>query len=206
MSHDPNDLDDLQDDQVELSTGQAEASANRSSSSASASASSSSSSADTEALHQEINRLKDELAQSKEQMLRIQAEAQNMRRRAQQDVEKAHKFGVEKFVSDMLPVADNLERAIAAASSKSGDFEALVEGVELTLRSLLDGLKRHQVERVDPLGEPFNPEFHQAMTAVENPDCEPNTVVDVFQRGYTLHGRLVRPAMVVVSKAPAGKG
>lgn len=206
MSHDPNDLDDLQDDQVELSTGQAETSANKSSSSASASASSSSSSADADALYQENERLKDELAQSKEQMLRIQAEAQNVRRRAQQDVEKAHKFGVEKFVSDMLPVADNLERAVAAASSKAGDFETLLEGVELTLRSLLDGLKRHQVERVDPLGEPFNPEFHQAMTAVENADCEPNTVVDVFQRGYTLHGRLVRPAMVVVSKAPASKG
>lgn len=157
---------------------------------------------DTSALEAEIEALKNALAQSQEQTLRAHADAQNARRRAQQDVERAHKFGVEKFVADMLPVADNLERAATAARDKSGDFEAVAEGVELTLKSLLDGLARHHVERVDPApGEPFNPERHQAMTAVPSADTAPNSVLDVYQHGYMLHGRLVRPAMVVVSKA-----
>jgi len=81
-------------------------------------------------------------------------------------------------------------------------MSAVIEGVELTLKSLMDGLKRHNVETVNPEGEPFDPQLHQAMTAVPQPDVEPNTVINVFQCGYTLHGRLVRPAMVVVSKAP----
>lgn len=156
-----------------------------------------------EELQAQIEDLKNELAQTKEQVLRAHADAQNARRRAEQDVEKAHKFGLEKFVNDMLPVADNLERAVQAAKSETADMNTVVEGVELTLKSLLDGLNRHKVEQVDPEGEPFDPQLHQAMSAVEQPDVEPNTVVNVFQRGYTLHGRLVRPALVVVSKAPA---
>lgn len=157
-------------------------------------------------LRAQVETLKEELTLAQEQALRAAAEAQNIRRRAEQDVEKAHKFGLEKFVSDLLPVADNLERAISAAESSGEDIKAVTEGVELTLKSLLDALKRHNVEPVDPLGEPFDPRLHQAMTAVEKADVEPNTVVNVFQRGYTLHGRLVRPAMVVVSKAPEAAG
>ncbi len=149
----------------------------------------------------EVERLKDELALAKEQSLRAAAEAQNIRRRAEQDVEKAHKFGVEKFVKEMLPVADNLERAIEAASADGVEVSSVVEGVELTLKTLADALDRQKVAIVDPAGEPFNPELHQAMSMVPNPDVEPNTVINVFQKGYTLHGRLVRPAMVVVSKA-----
>lgn len=156
-----------------------------------------------EELQAQIEDLKNELAQTKEQVLRAHADAQNARRRAEQDVEKAHKFGLEKFVNDILPVADNLERAVQAAKSETAEMGTVVEGVELTLKSLLDGLSRHKVEQVDPEGEPFDPQLHQAMTAVEQADVEPNTVINVFQRGYTLHGRLVRPAMVVVSKAPA---
>lgn len=158
-----------------------------------------------DALLAQIEQLKDELAQTKEQVLRAHADAQNARRRAEQDVEKAHKFGLERFVNDMLPVADNLERSVEAAKSETADMNAVVEGVELTLKSLLDGLGRHKVERVDPLGEPFDPQLHQAMSTMEQADVQPNTVVNVFQCGYTLHGRLVRPAMVVVSKAPAEK-
>lgn len=152
-------------------------------------------------LAKEVEKLKEELAQAKEQSLRAAAEAQNIRRRAEQDVEKAHKFGLEKIVKDMLPVADNLERAIEAASAEGVEIASIVEGVELTLKSLQDALGRQKVETVDPTGEPFNPELHQAMSMVPNPDVEPNTVINVFQKGYTLHGRLVRPAMVVVSKA-----
>ncbi len=142
-----------------------------------------------------------EVATLKDQMLRTQAEAQNTRRRAEQDVEKARKFALEKFVADLLPVADNLERAIAAGDAEDETQKAVLDGVELTLKSLQDTLKKYHVEAIDPEGEPFDPQLHQAMSMVPNPDVEPNTVLNVFQKGYTLNGRLVRPAMVVVSSA-----
>lgn len=194
MSDDPNQLDELQEDQVDISSTKTDE--------ASASSQSAESPKDIEALQQALEKAQQEAAEAKEMALRAQAEAQNVRRRAEQDVEKAHKFGLEKFVGDMLNVADNLERAVESTQDNSGDFSAVAEGVELTLRTLLDALKRHNVEQLDPNGEPFNPEYHQAMSAIENGECEPNTVLNVFQKGYTLHGRLVRPAMVVVSKAP----
>ncbi len=177
--------DQVEDDQVTIEsqeTEQAEASASQ------------------DELLAQIESLKDELTQAKEQSLRAVAEAQNTRRRAEQDVEKAHKFALEKFVNDLLPVADNLERAIQAASADGAELSSVSEGVDLTLKSLVDSLKRHKVEAVDPEGEPFDPQLHQAMSMVEQADVEPNTVINVFQKGYTLNGRLVRPAMVVVSK------
>ncbi len=180
-----NTLDGLEDDQVTLDSQSADTNEAPS----------------TEDLLAEVEGLRTELAQVKEQSLRAAAEAQNIRRRAEQDVEKAHKFGVEKFINDMLPVADNLERAIEASTAEGVEVSSVIEGVELTLKTLVDGLNRQKVEAIDPTGEPFNPELHQAMTMVPNPDVEPNTVINVFQKGYTLHGRLVRPAMVVVSKA-----
>ena len=139
---------------------------------------------------------------AKEQSLRSQAEAQNARRRAEQDIEKAHKFGQDKIVNDLLPVVDNLERALATIDSSNELFTAIAEGIQLTYKSFIDALARHQVLVVNPHGEPFDPNLHQAVSAVPNPDAEPNTVINVFQKGYTLHGRLLRPAMVVVSKAP----
>lgn len=139
---------------------------------------------------------------AKEQSLRSQADAQNARRRAEQDVEKAHKFGLEKMVNDLLPVVDNLERALASIDPTDEAFAAYIEGIQLTHKSFVDALARHQVAMVNPEGEPFDPNLHQAVSAVPNPDVEPNTVLNCFQKGYTLHGRLVRPAMVVVSKAP----
>jgi len=149
----------------------------------------------------EIQTLNDEIVALKEQALRSHAEAQNARRRAEQDVEKARKFALEKFVAELLPVADNLERAIAAGDKEDEGQKVVLEGVALTYKSLLDTLKKFQVEAINPEGEPFNPELHQAMSMVPNPDVEPNTVLNVFQKGYTLYGRLVRPAMVVVSSA-----
>ena len=146
--------------------------------------------------------LQSELLEAKDQALRAVAELQNAQRRARMDVEKAHKFALEKFVNDLLPVADNLERAITASEQDNAELAAVVEGVELTLKTLVDALKKHGVEPVDPAGEPFDPESSQAMTMVPNPDVEPNTVIDVFQKGYRLSGRLVRPAMVVVAKSP----
>ncbi|WP_039915726.1 nucleotide exchange factor GrpE [Cellvibrio mixtus] len=139
---------------------------------------------------------------AKEQGLRAQAEAQNARRRAEQDIEKAHKFGLEKIVNDLLPVVDNLERALSSIDSSDEALTAIAEGIQLTHKSFVDALARHQVVVVNPNGEPFDPNLHQAVSAVPNPDVEPNTVINCFQKGYTLHGRLVRPAMVVVSKAP----
>jgi molecular chaperone GrpE len=146
--------------------------------------------------------LVEEITDLKEQVLRAHAETQNARRRAEQDVEKARKFALEKLVADLLPVADNLERAISAGDSENESQKAVLEGVALTLKSLQDTLKKYKVEMIDPAGEPFDPQLHQAMTMLPNPDVEPNTVLNVFQKGYTLNGRLVRPAMVVVSKAP----
>lgn len=156
-----------------------------------------------DAVQAEIEALSAQLAEAQEQSIRAQADAQNARRRAEQDVEKAHKFGQEKLVNDLLPVVDNLERAIEAIDAENEALKPVIEGIELTLKSFVDSLARHKVEQLNPVGEPFDPQLHQAMTMVESPDAEPNTVLNVFQKGYTLHGRLVRPAMVVVSKAPA---
>lgn len=155
-------------------------------------------------LEAEVEELQVRLAHANEQVLRAQADAQNAMRRAERDVEKAHKFGQERLITDLLAVVDNLERALAAVPEGAEEsVKALAEGVELTLKSLRDSLKNRQVEEVNPEGEPFDPELHQAMSVVESRDAEPNTVLQVFQKGYTLHGRLVRPAMVVVSKAAA---
>ncbi|MBN7795107.1 nucleotide exchange factor GrpE [Parahaliea mediterranea] len=145
--------------------------------------------------------LEEELAQMKDMALRAQADAQNIKRRAEMDVEKARKFALESFTRELLPVVDNLERALEAAEGGDEQAKPIVEGVELTLKSLMDALKKFNIEPVDPQGEPFDPQLHQAMSMVENPEVEPNTVIAVMQKGYTLNDRLVRPAMVMVSKA-----
>ena len=145
--------------------------------------------------------LADELKEARDQVLRAQAEVQNTRRRAEQDVERARKYALERFCAELLPVVDNLERALESASGDDEQVRPIAEGVELTLKSFLNALAKFNIEPVDPAGEPFDPQYHQAMSSVENPDVEPNTVVAVMQKGYTLNGRLVRPAMVMVSKA-----
>lgn len=149
----------------------------------------------------DLVQLQTELEAAKDQVLRAQAEMQNLRRRAERDVENAHKYALDKFVGELLPVVDNLERSIQTMDDNNDDIKVLREGIELTLKSFQDVLARFKVEAIDPKGEVFNPEFHQAMSMLEMPDQAPNTVVDVFQKGYTLNGRLVRPAMVVVAKA-----
>lgn len=141
-----------------------------------------------------------------EQYLRAEAEMANLRRRVEKDVENAHKFGQEKLVKEMLTVADNLERTLAAIETETDEVAPLKEGVEMTLKGLLDTFEKLNVEVIDPQGHPFDPQLHQAMSMVENPDVEPNTVIAVMQKGYTLHERLVRPAMVMVSKGSGGGG
>lgn len=152
-----------------------------------------------EQLQQQLAESEQQVAQMKDQMLRDHAETQNIRKRLQRDVENARKFALEKFVTELLPVLDNLERSIEAV----GDDENLKpfrEGVELTYKSFLDALEKFNVKQIDPVGEPFDANFHQAMTMVPNPDMEPNSVMDCMQKGYTLNDRLLRAAMVVVSK------
>lgn len=141
-----------------------------------------------------------DLAEAKDAALRAQADAVNVQRRAEQEVDKARKFALERFVSELLPVVDNMERALEAAGTDEA-VKPIVEGVELTQKSLIDALQKHGVETIDPMGEPFDPQIAQAMSMVENPEVEPNTVIAVMQKGYQLNGRLVRPAMVMVSKA-----
>ena len=149
----------------------------------------------------ETEQLQQQVADANDNVLRIQAEMQNMRRRAERDVENAHKFALDKFSADLLPVVDNLERALSAIDAEDDSQKAIAEGIELTLKSFVDVLIRFKVEAVDPAGEPFDANLHQAVSMVPSPDLEPNTVMDVFQKGYTLNGRLIRPAMVVVSSA-----
>lgn len=150
-------------------------------------------------LKERIEELTDQLAQAKDQTLRTHAESQNIKRRAEQDVEKAHKFALEKFVGELIPVLESLEKGMESAEQAEGSSEAMLEGMRLIQKQFLDALGKFQVEQVDPVGQPFDPNFHQAISMVPNPELEPNTVMDVFQKGYTLHGRVVRPAMVVVS-------
>jgi molecular chaperone GrpE len=145
----------------------------------------------------------EELSAAKDAALRAQADAMNVQRRAEQEIEKARKFALERFCGDLLSVVDNLERALESSGDEQGQG-ALTEGIELTRKGFMDVLAKYGVEPVDPTGQPFDPETAQAMSMVDQPDVEPNSVVAVMQKGYLLNGRLLRPAMVMVSKAPSG--
>lgn len=143
------------------------------------------------------------VSDQKDSVIRAKAEVDNIRRRSAQDVEKARKFALEKFAGELLPVVDNLERAIASVDKEDESQKAMLEGVELTLQSFLSTLEKFDVKAIDPQDQPFNPELHQAMSLQEVPGVAANTVIAVMQKGYELNGRLIRPAMVMVSKAPA---
>lgn len=160
--------------------------------------------ADREGESEESVDLEAELEAAKDAALRAQADAMNVQRRAEQEVEKARRFALERFCGDLLSVVDNLERALESRGDEQGSA-ALAEGVELTRKGFMDVLAKYGVEAVDPQGEPFDPETAQAMSMVEQPDVEPNSVVAVMQKGYLLNGRLLRPAMVMVSKASSGE-
>lgn len=137
-----------------------------------------------------------------DQMLRTKAEMENLRRRSRLDVENAHKFAMEKLVTDLVPVIDSLELGLSAVGKDDHEqLEKLHEGTEMTLKMFQDVFNKFDIEAVNPLNETFNPEFHQAMVMQESADVEPNTVLMVMQKGYTLNERLIRPAMVSVSKA-----
>lgn len=136
-----------------------------------------------------------------EQMVRTHAELENLKRRHARDLENAHKFALDKFVAELLGVWDSLELGHNASLDEAADVQKLREGTELTLKMLGDAMGKFGVEQIDPIDQPFNPEFHQAMSMQPRGDVPANTVVAVVQKGYLLNGRLVRPAMVMVSQA-----
>ncbi|CCQ12225.1 Heat shock protein GrpE [Pseudoalteromonas luteoviolacea B = ATCC 29581] len=152
-------------------------------------------------LYAELEAAKQTIKDQQDGVLRAAADVENMRRRAAQDVEKAQKFALEKFANELLPVIDNLERAIEFSDKENETLKPVLEGVEMTLKNFSDAVAKFGVEVVNPQGEAFNPEFHQAMSIQPSNDVSPNTVLAVMQKGYTLNGRLLRPAMVMVSKA-----
>jgi len=143
------------------------------------------------------------LAEAQEQILRLKAEMENQRRRSAREVENAHKYALERFVQELLPVIDSLEMGRDAAMAEGATLEKLQEGTDLTLKMLLSTIEKFGIKAVHPQGEPFDPELHQAMSMQESAEHAPNTVMNVMQKGYLLNDRLVRPAMVVVSRNSA---
>ncbi len=155
----------------------------------------------------EITQLRIELAaaqlsasQHRDQLLRTAAEVENIRRRTARDVEQAHKFALEKFAQELLPIADSLEQA--ATSAAGADAATLAAGQEATLKLLSRAFERFALNAIDPVGEPFDPERHEAMAMLPSATAEPGSVLQVVQRGYELNGRLLRPARVLVARAP----
>jgi molecular chaperone GrpE len=151
-----------------------------------------------------LKKAEDEAAELRGAWLRARADVENIRKQAQNDIAKAHRYGIERFAEELLPVKDALESTLAAAAAAP---DALRAGVELTLKQLAAAFEKAQVAEVDPAGQKFDPHVHQAMQAVDS-DLPPNTVVTVFQKGYRLHDRVLRPALVAVAKAreAAGEG
>ncbi|RHW75563.1 nucleotide exchange factor GrpE [Colwellia sp. RSH04] len=143
------------------------------------------------------------VSDQKDSVIRAKAEVDNVRRRSAQDVEKARKFALEKFAGEMLTTVDNLERALENIDKDDESNKSVVEGIELTLQGLISSLEKFAIKAINPQDQPFNPDQHQAMSMQEVPGVAPNTVIAVMQKGYELNGRLIRPAMVMVSKAPS---
>ncbi len=132
--------------------------------------------------------------------LRSKAEVENMQRRSDRDIVNARKYALESFVNDLIPVLDSLEQGMAVETTT--DASGMREGVELTMKLFVDAMNKHGVERLDPEGHPFNPEHHEAMSMIESEDVDPDHVMQVFQKGYLLNGRIVRPARVIVARGP----
>jgi molecular chaperone GrpE len=155
----------------------------------------------------ELQELQAQLAAAEEkaakhwdQLLRLQADMENQRKRAQNDISKAHKFALENFANELLPVKDSLEAGLLAATAEEAEATKIIEGTEMTLKLLSQALEKHKIVEINPIDEKFDPEFHQAMSMQEVEGKEPNTVASVMQKGYTLNDRLIRPALVMVAK------
>lgn len=146
---------------------------------------------------EQLKKAEEKAEENWETLLRTKAEMENLRKRTQKDLENAHKYGIEKFVSELLPIIDSMELGLASGEAS---VESLREGMELTLNMVSQSFEKFNIEAINPLEEKFDPELHQAMSMQPSDEVEPNTVIAVMQKGYTLNGRLVRPAMVMVSK------
>ena len=145
------------------------------------------------------------VVEQRDGVLRNKAEMENVRRRATLDVEKAHKYALDKFANELLPVMDNMELALSHADRELEALKPMIEGIELTLKTMMTAVEKFGVLSVDPMGEQFDPNKHQAMSMIDDPKAKPNSVVAVMQKGYELNGRLLRPAMVVIAKAAPSK-
>ena len=156
---------------------------------------------DADAMSSELAALQKKADDYYDQLVRAHAEIENLKRRHTQELEKAHKYALDKFVGELLTIWDSLELGLQAAQNDEADVASLREGTELTVKMFGDVMEKFNVERINPEGEAFNPEFHQAMSMVPNAEMAPNTVMAVMQKGVSLNGRLIRPAMVVVSQA-----
>jgi molecular chaperone GrpE len=156
---------------------------------------------DADTMSSELAALQKKADDHYDQLVRAHAEIENLKRRHTQELEKAHKYALDKFVGELLTIWDSLELGLQAAQNDEADVASLREGTELTVKMFGDVMEKFNVERINPEGEAFNPEFHQAMSMVPNAEMAPNTVMAVMQKGVSLNGRLIRPAMVVVSQA-----
>ena len=156
---------------------------------------------------EESESVEEQLAQAREtitdywdQMMRLRAEIENNRKRAERDIENAHKYAIKQLVENLLPIIDSMEMGLAAAAAENATLESIREGSALTMNMFIQVLERSGLEQIDPVGEKFDPEKHQAMSMLEQEGAESNTVIEVMQKGFMLNDRLVRPAMVVVAK------
>lgn len=153
-------------------------------------------------LQKELEQANQKAQENWDKMLRIQAEMENLKRRTQKDLEDARKYAVERFAKELITVVDSLELGLQAIAGDSEEVKKFREGTELTLKQFETAFAKANIETVNPLGQPFNPEHHQAMAMQPSAEAAPNSVLTVFQKGYLLNGRLLRPAMVIVAKTP----
>jgi molecular chaperone GrpE len=155
---------------------------------------------ENESLEEQLQQAQATIKDYWDQVVRMRAEVENNRKRAERDVENAHKYALKNFVDSLLPVIDSMEMGQTAANAENATLESIREGSELTMTMFAQVLERSGLQQINPLGEKFDPEKHQAISMVEVPDAKPNSVIEVMQKGFSLNDRLIRPAMVVVAK------
>ncbi len=156
--------------------------------------------ADAESVEDQLVKAQETIQDYWDQMMRLRAEIENNRKRAERDVENAHKYALRSFIENLLPIVDSMEMGQSAAAADNATLESIREGSEMTMKMFLQVLEKQGLEQIDPLGEQFDPERHQAISMIEAEDAQSNTVIEVMQKGFALNDRLVRPAMVVVAK------
>lgn len=151
-------------------------------------------------LQEELTAAEEKAAELNDRVLRTQAETANAQRRMERDIANAHKYALEKFLNELLPILDGLERAVDTHQDEEGGSGSLLDGVRMTLKMFYAAFEKFGIEQINPVGQPFNPEFHQAIKTEPASDKQPGTVLNVLQKGYLLNNRLVRPAMVIVAQ------